>query len=44
LTTTEENGTLDFVDTNPFLRYLLSDHPDHTPRSQALIESDARSA
>lgn len=29
-----------FLDTNCIARYLLGDHPDHSPRAQALIESD----
>ena len=40
MTTPEGNATLDFLDANPVLRYLLGDHPDHTPRSQALSESE----
>jgi predicted nucleic acid-binding protein len=36
----DRDPTFDFLDTNPVLRYLLGDHPDHFARSQALIESD----
>jgi predicted nucleic acid-binding protein len=28
---------LDFIDTNVFLRHLLGDHPQHSPRATALI-------
>ena len=33
---------LEFLGTNPILRYLLDDHPDHSLRSKALIESGRR--
>lgn len=31
-----------FLDTNIFLRYLLNDHPDHSPRAKALVEQIER--
>lgn len=34
------SSSIDLLDANVLLRYLLGDHPDHSARAQALIESD----
>jgi predicted nucleic acid-binding protein len=32
----------EFLDANPVVRYLVGDHPDHSPRARALIDSERR--